>query len=229
MSEVFPGFLGELSPVRVDHHMATTVPGLYAVGNTATSGSAMAGAVPASPGRVRGKALASSTWMGIRAAAAALEYAAQVPVGRPEAAAAAALKTQMFAPLTRSGGVGPLELVREVQAAIAPVGYSIYKKRDRLQEALDLVLQARERVPELAARDPHHLAAAHEARAMVLCAEMYYRASLAREESRGWHLREDFPERDDAGWLRWIVLEDENGQMRLSIEDVPIHDYPFQP
>ena len=70
VSEVFPGILGELSPVKVDHRMATTVPGLYAVGNTATSGCAMAGAVPASPGRVRGKALTSSTWMGIRAAGA---------------------------------------------------------------------------------------------------------------------------------------------------------------
>jgi succinate dehydrogenase/fumarate reductase flavoprotein subunit len=67
VSEVFPGVLGELSPVKVDHRMATTVPGLYAVGNTATSGCAMAGAVPASPGRVRGKALTSSAWMGIRA------------------------------------------------------------------------------------------------------------------------------------------------------------------
>ena len=82
VSEVFPGLLAELSPVRVDHRMATTVPGLYAVGNTATSGSAMAGAVPASPGRVRGKALTSSTWMGIVAAGSALDYTEQVPVGR---------------------------------------------------------------------------------------------------------------------------------------------------
>ena len=229
VSEVFPGFLGELSPIRVDHRMATTVPGLYAVGNTATSGSAMAGAVPASPGRVRGKALTSSTWMGIQAAAAVLEYAAEVPVGRPDADLAAALRTHIFAPLGRATGVKPIDLVREVQAAIAPVGYSIYKKRERMEEALELVLQARERIPELAAEDPHYLAAAHEARAMVLCAEMYYRASLSREESRGWHLREDYPERDDAAWLKWILLEDKDGEMSLSTEDVPIDRYPFQP
>ncbi len=229
VSEVFPGFLGELSPVRVNHRMATTVPGLYAVGNTATSGSAMAGAVPASPGRVRGKALTSSTWMGIQAAAAVLEYAAEVPVGRPDADLAAALRTQIFAPLGRGTGVKPIDLVREVQAAIAPVGYSIYKKRERMEEALELVLQARERIPELAAEDPHYLAAAHEARAMVLCAEMYYRASLSREESRGWHLREDCPERDDRTWLKWILLEDRDGEMLLSTEDVPIDHYPFQP
>jgi len=229
VSEVFPGFLGELSPVRVDHRMATTVPGLFAVGNTATSGSAMAGAVPASPGRVRGKALTSSTWMGIRAAAAAVDYIAETPVGRPDVEAVAALKAQMFAPLGRAKGVKPIDFVREVQAVMAPVGYSLYKNRERMEEALALVLRARERIPELTAEDPHHLAAAHEARAMALCAEMYYRASLARTESRGWHLREDFPERDDAAWLKWILLEDKAGEMSLSTEDVPIERYPFQP
>ncbi len=58
---------------------------------------------------------------------------------------------------------------------------------------------------------------------MALCAEMFYRASLARQESRGWHLREDFPERDDARWLKWILVQDKDGDMSLSTEDVPIH------
>ncbi len=229
VSEVFPGLLAELSPVRVDHQMATTVPGLYAVGNTATSGSAMAGAVPASPGRVRGKALTSSTWMGIRAAAAALEYISSVAIGRPDVTAAAALKQQIFAPLGRSAGASPTDVVQQVQAAMAPVGYSLYKSKARMREALDLTLHARERLPELTAADPHHLAAAHEARAMVLCAEMFFRASLAREESRGWHLREDFPERDDSAWLKWIIVQDRDGEMHLSTEDVPVQSYPFQP
>jgi succinate dehydrogenase/fumarate reductase flavoprotein subunit len=64
---------------------------------------------------------------------------------------------------------------------------------------------------------------------MILCAEMFYRASLARTESRGWHLREDFPGRDDSRWLKWILLQDKDGKMLVSTEDVPVHDYPFQP
>lgn len=226
--EVFPALVGEFSPVRVDHRMATTVPGLYAVGNTATSGCAMVGAVPP-PGRIRGKALTQCTWMGIRAAAAAQDYVSQAPLGQPDPDAAATLKDQMLAPLGRTRGTRPMDLVREVQAAVAPVGYSMYKSRGRMEEALSLVLQARERIPELAAEDPHYLAAAHEARAMILCAEMYYRASLAREESRGWHLREDFPECDDRSWIKWILLEDRDGEMHLSTEEVPIDRYPFKP
>jgi succinate dehydrogenase flavoprotein subunit len=122
-----------------------------------------------------------------------------------------------------------MDLVRQVQAAIAPVGYSIYKKKERMEEALALFGEAGTRLSELSAADPHHLAAANEARAMALCAEMFFRASLAREESRGWHLREDFPERDDARWLKWILVQDKEGDMSLSAEDVPIGDYPHQP
>ena len=134
----------------------------------------------------------------------------------------------MFAPLHRQRGVASAELVRAVQDTIAPVGYSIYKSKDRMEEALALVLEAGERVSQLVAIDPHHLAAANEVRAMVLCAEMYYRASLAREESRGWHLREDFPDCDDDAWLKWILLQDKDGHMLLSTEDVPLARYPVK-
>ena len=231
VSEVFPGMLGELSPVKVDHRMATTVPGLYAVGNTATSGCAMAGAVPASPGRVRGKALTSSTWMGIRAAAAVLEYAKEVPVGRARRSMPRLLSSARSSPpCSGSPASSPSNWCARSRQAIAPVGYSIYKKKERLEEALGLVLEAQEQVarhwpPPIPITWPPPT----RPRAMVLCAEMFYRASLARQESRGWHLREDFPERDDSGWLKWILVQDKDGQMRLSTEDVPVHDYPFQP
>ena len=77
--EVFPAVLGELSPIRVDHQMATSVPGLYACGNACYNGSGLPGAVPASPGRMRGAGLYGATFMGIRAG----ESAAVAAAGRP--------------------------------------------------------------------------------------------------------------------------------------------------
>ncbi|MBS4026096.1 MAG: FAD-binding protein, partial [Clostridia bacterium] len=41
--EVVPNFLGECSPIKVNHDMKTTLPGLWAVGDTCYGGSAMAG------------------------------------------------------------------------------------------------------------------------------------------------------------------------------------------
>jgi succinate dehydrogenase/fumarate reductase flavoprotein subunit len=97
-----------------------------------------------------------------------------------------------------------------------------------MNEALAKVLALKEQLPQLAAPDPHYLAACHVAEAMVLGAELFYRASLAREESRGWHLREDFPERDDADFLKWIELRDAGGEMAVSLHDIPIERYPVQ-
>jgi succinate dehydrogenase/fumarate reductase flavoprotein subunit len=227
MQPVMPGLNAELAPVKVDHDMATTVPGLFAIGDTSYAGACLAGAVPAPPGRMRGSGLGFATYSGVRCAPAAVA-AARAASGHADADQAEALKARVFAPLGRSGMAAP-ELVRAVQDVMAPVPYSIYKSADRMEEALGKVLALKEQVPQLAANDPHYLAACHVAESMVLGAEMFYRASLAREETRGWHIREDFPERDDACWLKWIELKDEDGEMALSTEDVPIGSYPLQP
>jgi succinate dehydrogenase/fumarate reductase flavoprotein subunit len=152
---------------------------------------------------------------------------ARAASGLPDAAQAEALKERVFAPLGRTGMAAP-EMVRAVQDVMAPVGYSIYKHADRMSEALDKVLALKAQVPTLGAADPHYLAACHVAESMVLGAEMFYRASLVREESRGWHLREDFPERDDANYLKWIELRDAGGEMDISLHDVPVDQYPMK-
>jgi len=41
-----------------------------------------------------------------------------------------------------------------------------------------------------------------------------------RKESRGGHAREDFPERDDAGWLRHTLCHLEKDDIRISYKDV---------
>jgi succinate dehydrogenase/fumarate reductase flavoprotein subunit len=64
---------------------------------------------------------------------------------------------------------------------------------------------------------------------MTLCAEMFHRASLERKESRGWFVREDYPEMDNKNWLKWITIRDKDGEMSLSAERIPIERYPVQP
>jgi succinate dehydrogenase / fumarate reductase flavoprotein subunit len=44
-----------------------------------------------------------------------------------------------------------------------------------------------------------------------------------RKESRGAHMQEDFPERDDVNWMKHTVAWVENG--RVSIDYRPVHDY----
>jgi succinate dehydrogenase / fumarate reductase, flavoprotein subunit len=228
-AEVFPGCVGELSPIRVDRCMATSVSGLYAIGAASYTGSAMPGAVPAPPGRWHGSGLFGTTWMGMRVGPHAAAYAAAADEVLIDAGQAEALKERFSAPSRRVAGIHPLDLVKAIQAAFNPIGYSVYKSQERMEEALGMIHEVKEKLGRLAAADPHHLVACNEVASMVLSAELFYRASLERKESRGWHLREDYPQRDDSNWLKWIVLKEKNGEMALSTEDVPLERYTVRP
>jgi succinate dehydrogenase/fumarate reductase flavoprotein subunit len=84
-----------------------------------------------------------------------------------------------------------------------------------------MVMDIKAILPEMSAKDTHDLAACNEARSMAICAEMFYRASLGRKESRGWFIRANYPEIDKKNWLRWVTAKQEAEKMVLSTE--PIH------
>jgi succinate dehydrogenase/fumarate reductase flavoprotein subunit len=96
------------------------------------------------------------------------------------------------------------------------------KKADRLQAALTNVAFFRDHMlPRLKANDPHELRLCHEVRSMTANAEMILRSSLAREESRGWHYREDFPTQDDEHWLAWVTLRQGDAGMEAGRREIP--------
>ena len=98
-----------------------------------------------------------------------------------------------------------------------------------MEEALSKLDELKQKLPDLFAKDGHTLFQCHEAKAMALCAEMTYRAALMREESRGWHFREDFPKRDDENWLKWTIVKQDKEEMSVSTEPIPIDKYPYKP
>ncbi len=226
--EVCPILIGEQSCVKVGHDMQTTIDGLYAIGDTSYCGSTAPGAVPAPPGRNRGSGILNAVFAGIlcgdAVAVADMKEPAPLKADEVEKCFQA-----VYEPLNRAEGHNAKEVIALVQKAMCPAEYSVYMKADRMDEAMKYVQEAKEMAKTLKAVDMHDLLACHEAEYMVLSAEMHYTASKMRKESRGWFLREDYPEMDNENWLKWIILKNVNGEMTLSTEDVPIEKWPIQP
>lgn len=196
----------------MDLSCATTVPGLYTAGDcccTWSWGAINAGAPPGLlPAGVTGRHAGRSAamWAG--------EHA------RPEPDVSGLLEGQ-YVPLRRRGGYDPRWVCQLLQNTMLPYYVLHIKKADRLQAALTNVAFFRDHlVPMLKAGDAHELRLCHEVKSMVTNAEFILRSSLMREESRGWHYREDFPVQDDENWLAWVLMR--RGGEGMVTEKAPI-------
>ena len=230
--EVCPMLVGEQSPIRTDIGMRTTLKGLYAIGDCSYSGSAAAGAVPAPPGRNRGSGILNAVFAAV-VCGESIDYDLCAPSPRTalplnEQQVEACMK-RLYAPLERETGCTAEDVIDLVQQAMCPSDYSVIMNAERIGEALKLVMKAQELAKTMKANDWHELLNCHEAEAMVLSAELHYRASALRKESRGWFMREDYPERDDANWLKWIDVRLEDGEMAFSTVNVPVECWPVKP
>lgn len=228
-NEVAPGFLGEQSPVKVNRDMETSVQGLFAIGDVSYAGSAAAGAVPAPPGRNRGSGILNAVFAALIAGENCAKYTSSTEdVSLPEEQVEA-YRESAFAPLLREEGYTAKEIIQELQAIIAPVENSIYMSEHRINIALRKLEKLKIKAAQLKAEDFHYLLSCHEAEAMILSAEMFFKAALLRKESRGWFLREDYPTVDNVNWLKWITVKNVDGEMKLETEDVPVETYPIKP
>jgi succinate dehydrogenase/fumarate reductase flavoprotein subunit len=225
-----PGVVGECSPMYGDENMASNVSGLFSAGDINANGTAWSGAVPTPPGRNRGFGLPHAVYTGSLAGTAAVQYIAKAGEPKVDDAQVERLFDEMFAPLDRMEGTTTFEIETRIRDLMQYVPYTNFKKEERLLEAMKEVEKLKGEVSQVVTADFHGLAKAHACRAMVLCAEMFFRGSIERRESRGWHIREDYPQRDDKNMLKWITCQkDENGGMIIGADPIPMDMYRYKP
>ncbi|WP_316858968.1 FAD-binding protein [uncultured Cohaesibacter sp.] len=229
MQEILPGFVGECGPLYVDRSMASNLKGLFAAGDVCACGNGATGAVPTPPGRNRGTGIMWSWFMGLRAGESAADYAGNTEFGQINEDQAEQLRADTFAPLERVGGLPVESVLNELKDVMSAIEFSGWKHEARMTKALDIVLGLKAKLNDVVAPDPHYLMSANELRSGVICAEMFYRAALERKESRGWMIREDYPERDDVNFRKNVVLQDKDGEMSVTLEDLPIETYKYHP
>jgi len=231
--EVVPGVISELSCIRINNQAETTVPGLFAVGDASGAGSARAGAVPTPPAKIHGTGLMNALFLGSKGGPAAATHARAIRSTGIEPAISIDevkhIKSETFAPMERREGVSGRDVIHLVQEAMAPCDYVMIKTEKRMKEALELVYEAKNMLKDMQADDYHELSKCVDAKSMVIGAELFFRASLERKESRGFHLREDYPEMDNENWLKWIIIQKDGEDMRITTERIPIETYDYQP
>ena len=209
--EVAPIAHYHMGGIRVDERMATGIPGLYAAGEVA------GGANGAN--RLSGNAIPEALVFGERAGRHAAAYAA----GRKPAwdARRAALLVEHIRALSggRAGGIAAAALLEELRELMwTEIGP--FRNAAGLARAVSRLMGLRAALPEVmvagGAADPT-LAEWFELRGSLIAAEAVARSAQAREESRGAHQREDFPDIDPAWRCRQAVAMAPDGTLATRV------------
>jgi succinate dehydrogenase / fumarate reductase flavoprotein subunit len=201
---------------------ATLLPGLFAVGE-------VSGGMHGS-NRLGGNSLSDLLVFGRRAGAGAAAYhdelGSAVPAVPAEAVAAAT--GEALAPLSRDGGESPYALHAELQQMMNDL-VGLIRRESEMKAALAGLAEFRTRYESVAAPGGRaynpgwHLAL--DLRNMLLIAECVAMSALERQESRGGHTRDDFPEMSPEWRKLNLVLSmssSSDGAEQVSLRRQPI-------
>ncbi|MGZ6269631.1 MAG: succinate dehydrogenase flavoprotein subunit [Candidatus Limnocylindrales bacterium] len=177
----------------------TVVPGLFAAGECACV--SVHGA-----NRLGTNSLVDLLVFGRRAGRRMLRHVRETEMPAPQPGAQQPVQAEIEAIRERSGGESVARLRRELQDVMMD-DCGVFRTAEMLTTAVAGVRDLRERYGRVAIQDKGcvfntELLEARELGYLLDCAETTTVAALARQESRGAHSREDFPERDDAEWLK---------------------------
>lgn len=204
---------------------ATAVEGVFAAGEAACV--SVHGA-----NRLGGNSLADIVAFGKFAGQGAADCAKKrSPVNQaPVEQAARAWEAKFDAVTTRKTGV-TVASVRDRLAEIMWNNVGVFRTAEEMEAALTVVDSLIEEYKNIIVPDPSKLYNTAfvnyiELGSMLTVAKTVVLGAINRKESRGSHCRADFPQRDDANFLKHTLVSKENGAFRVSYRPVVITKYP---
>jgi succinate dehydrogenase / fumarate reductase flavoprotein subunit/fumarate reductase flavoprotein subunit len=204
--------------VIIDTDCRTAVPGLLVAGEDS-------GGVHGA-NRLGGNGVAESTVFGARAGDVAARLAKERQHRDPEAAQIAASIARACEPLQRERGPSPFAVTTALKDAMWE-DCGLVRDRQGLTRVRERIDELTDQADRIAVPGPPRVnyawQEALDVRNQLTVARTIVVAALAREESRGAHFRADFPEPDDAQWLRAIVVRrGADGQPELDMRPVAL-------
>ncbi|MCA1587910.1 MAG: FAD-binding protein [Chloroflexi bacterium] len=204
----------------------TVVPGLYAAGEVACV--SVHGA-----NRLGTNSLLDILVFGRRAGVKMADELSSMPDPVPDVEAEAGVQASVGALMRTTAGERPAVIRTELQELMfAKCG--VYRTESLLVECRDEVARLRKRARDVLVEDRGcryntDLGDALELAFLLDCAEATVASALARTETRGGHAREDFPERDDADWLKHTLVARDPSSGETSLRYKPVTITEFQP
>jgi succinate dehydrogenase/fumarate reductase flavoprotein subunit len=199
--------------VRINPHMETSVPGLFACGEVAGG--------PHGANRIGGNSIAGTQVFGARAGRFAARWAKGITVWPP--VKQGRIRTQLHRLRKRvenRTGEDPATVQHALQQAMWD-GMVVCKDAVSLDRLLKILCEIkRDLLPTMTAATPKELWMAAGLPAQLTISEAIARVALARAESRGPHYRRDYPEPDDERFGRPIAVSRSRGELHLECRDV---------
>jgi len=220
---IFPGVHYSMGGLWVDFEQRTNIPGLFAAGECDYS---IHGA-----NRLGANSLVSCVYGGFTAAPSAIDYAKNVERGSTETNGIydAELKRQaeINEQIVRNEGGENQYKLHDEMGKIMTDNVTVVRYNDRLKVTDEKLLELQERFQKISINDSNLWATqavphARQLWNMLQLARVITLGALNRNESRGAHYKPDFPERDDANWMKTTIAEYSDESPVFSYEPIDV-------
>jgi succinate dehydrogenase flavoprotein subunit len=220
---VFPAMHYTMGGLWVDNHQqATNIPGIYAAGECEYQ---YHGA-----NRLGANSLVSCIYGGMIAGPAAVRYARNLEQGCESVSPAVFDRERVRQQdmtdgmLHQQGTENPITLWRELGEAMSE-NVTVIRYNANLKKTVAKIDELSERFKKINLQDRTQwsnqtLNFTRELGNMLVLAKVITLGALERDETRGAHYKPEFPERDDAHWLKTTKARFRNGKICIEYEQV---------
>lgn len=177
--------------------------------------------------RLGGNSLLETIVFGRRAGMKALEHASQVRRSKAPSAHQISERMRELTGLLDRQGPESVYALKNRLGRIMRERVGVFRVGPEIEQAVDEIRRLKQRVGQIGLRSRGliynvELLAALELRNLLTLAEVIALGALTRRESRGAHARNDYPERDDAQFLKHILAFPERDGIRQELEEVSL-------
>ncbi|MHB1646676.1 MAG: FAD-binding protein [Candidatus Acididesulfobacter diazotrophicus] len=222
-----PGAHYSMGGIKTDNNGRTVVEGFYSAGESACV--SVHGA-----NRLGGNSLLDTIVFGRRAGIDIADYIKNVDFSKFDESTVKR-DEEIFENIKKSAGKERHGLLKTELQEDMRKNVGVFREESLMKKAIEKIEELKERAKNVGVDDKSHLfntdiIEAFEFKNILLIAEIIAKGAVMRQESRGAHYRNDFPERDDEKWLKHTIAKlNPKGGIDFDFSPVKITKFKPQP